>query len=165
MFSPATHSSLPTHPISLHPRRVLDRTSTQIMTSPASLFFFSALCSNSSCASRGGLTPAWSLASWMLPGKPWITGQVWKGADVSRGTAHHEGLVSLPGLLRCYLQILGGKSMKPTTALQKDETLLLLLNYLLIMFFLPPCFRFSLSPLCYSSHAHAYSIMLKDFWF
>lgn len=82
-FSPAIRCSLPTIQSSL-PWRALDRTSTQIMTSPASLFL-SAHCSNSSCASRGGWTPAWSLASWMLPGKPRITGQVWR-APVSAGS-------------------------------------------------------------------------------
>lgn len=65
------------------PWRVLDRTSTQIMTSPASPSLCD-LCSNSSCASRGGLTPACSLGCWILPGRPWITGQVW-GAPTSVG--------------------------------------------------------------------------------
>ena len=99
-------------PSSPSPWRVLDKTTTQMMTSPASLFL-STLCYNSSCSTKGGLTPAWSLASWILPGKPWTTRQVWSAPLQGRHSTPC-GACLTPSSLRCFLEHFGGKPVQKT---------------------------------------------------
>lgn len=102
------------------------------------------------------MTPAWSQASWILPGKPWITGQVWRALKSAGAQPTMKDLSYTQASETLSAAIWRQICEHFPSILKRINNVFLLLNYFLkIVIF--AVFLFCSNYLCYLSHVDAYA--------